>query len=203
MTPDPAWLEELFDWVRIPSVSADPTRSGDVRAAGEWVCEFVRAAGGECELVDLPLGPEREAGCDHQVGDPRDNQRHGPAHAGIGCPHERACDEREPRRDGEDRDDDRRREYLREADRRAMGVERRELQVVAHEVARVANQRGDAMCERRRRLDGSSTFEGRGHFVPGTAAIDDAASVRRARTATPSAGDACGRRRGSYTSLLL
>jgi acetylornithine deacetylase/succinyl-diaminopimelate desuccinylase-like protein len=48
---DPAWLEELSDWLRIPSISADPAHREDVRAACEWVCSFVRAAGGDCELV--------------------------------------------------------------------------------------------------------------------------------------------------------
>ena len=52
--PDPgldsAWLEELSEWLRIPSVSADPAHAGDVRLAGEWVCELVRSAGGEAEL---------------------------------------------------------------------------------------------------------------------------------------------------------
>jgi acetylornithine deacetylase/succinyl-diaminopimelate desuccinylase-like protein len=51
--PDPTWLEELFEWLRIPSVSADPAHEADVRAAGEWLCSFVRAAGGECDLVDV------------------------------------------------------------------------------------------------------------------------------------------------------
>jgi acetylornithine deacetylase/succinyl-diaminopimelate desuccinylase-like protein len=50
---DPAWLEELSDWLRIPSISADPAHGEDVRAAGEWACSFVRAAGGDCELVDF------------------------------------------------------------------------------------------------------------------------------------------------------
>jgi len=48
---DPAWLEELSEWLRIPSVSADPAHADDVRRAGEWVCAFVRGAGGEAELV--------------------------------------------------------------------------------------------------------------------------------------------------------
>ncbi|MEX0675220.1 MAG: M20/M25/M40 family metallo-hydrolase [Gaiellaceae bacterium] len=47
-----AWLEEVSEWLRIPSVSADPAYAEDVRRAGEWLCERVRAAGGECELVD-------------------------------------------------------------------------------------------------------------------------------------------------------
>jgi acetylornithine deacetylase/succinyl-diaminopimelate desuccinylase-like protein len=54
---DPAWLEELSDWLRIPSVSADSAHADDVRRAGEWVCEFVRGAGGEAELVDTDRYP--------------------------------------------------------------------------------------------------------------------------------------------------
>ena len=54
---DPAWLDELFGWLGIPSVSADPAHADDVRRAGEWVCEFVRAAGGECELVGTDTHP--------------------------------------------------------------------------------------------------------------------------------------------------
>jgi len=54
--PDPAWLDELFDWLRIESVSADPARADDVRAAGEWVCNLVRRAGGTCELVPTEAG---------------------------------------------------------------------------------------------------------------------------------------------------
>ena len=54
---DPAWLDELSEWLRIPSVSADPAHANDVRRAGEWVCEFVRAAGGECELVPTDTHP--------------------------------------------------------------------------------------------------------------------------------------------------
>ena len=55
---DPAWLEELSELLRIPSVSADPAHQDDVRRAAEWVREFVRASGGDCELVehgDRPL----------------------------------------------------------------------------------------------------------------------------------------------------
>jgi acetylornithine deacetylase/succinyl-diaminopimelate desuccinylase-like protein len=56
-TPDPAWLEELFEWLRIPSISADPAHAGDVRRAGEWLRDFVRGAGGEAELVDTETSP--------------------------------------------------------------------------------------------------------------------------------------------------
>ncbi len=54
---DPAWLDELFAYLRIPSISADPEHAGDVRRAGEWVRDFVRRAGGECELVDTSTHP--------------------------------------------------------------------------------------------------------------------------------------------------
>ena len=47
-----AWFDELAEFLRIPSVSADPARAADVTRAGEWVCEVVRGAGGECEVVD-------------------------------------------------------------------------------------------------------------------------------------------------------
>ena len=54
---DPAWLEELSEFLRIESVSADSERAGDVRRAAEWVRDFVRAAGGECELVETETFP--------------------------------------------------------------------------------------------------------------------------------------------------
>ena len=54
---DPAWLDELSEWLRIPSVSADPAHADDVRRAGEWLCEFVRSAGGTCELVPTDTFP--------------------------------------------------------------------------------------------------------------------------------------------------
>ena len=54
---DPAWLAELSEWLRIPSVSADPAHAEDVRAAGEWLCAFVRGAGGKAELVETGTHP--------------------------------------------------------------------------------------------------------------------------------------------------
>ena len=44
--------DELSEFIRIPSVSADPLHAADVRRAGEWVCDFVRGSGGEAELLD-------------------------------------------------------------------------------------------------------------------------------------------------------
>ena len=47
--PD-GWLEELADFLAIPSVSADPAHAADVTRAAEWVADKVRALGGEAEL---------------------------------------------------------------------------------------------------------------------------------------------------------
>jgi acetylornithine deacetylase/succinyl-diaminopimelate desuccinylase-like protein len=47
-----AWLDELSELLRIPSISADPAHGGDVRAAAEWVAAKIRRGGGEAEAVD-------------------------------------------------------------------------------------------------------------------------------------------------------
>jgi acetylornithine deacetylase/succinyl-diaminopimelate desuccinylase-like protein len=47
------WFDELAELLRIPSISADPGHAADVRRAGEWVCRFVRSAGGDCEVTDF------------------------------------------------------------------------------------------------------------------------------------------------------
>jgi acetylornithine deacetylase/succinyl-diaminopimelate desuccinylase-like protein len=46
------WFDELAEFLRIPSVSADPAHAADVTRAAEWVREFIRGAGGEAERVD-------------------------------------------------------------------------------------------------------------------------------------------------------
>lgn len=51
------WFDELAEFLRIPSISADPAHQGDVRSAGEWVCDLVRRAGGEAQLTDLSGQP--------------------------------------------------------------------------------------------------------------------------------------------------
>ena len=53
----PAWFDELAEFLRIQSISADPARAADVEDAGEWVCGLIRGAGGECELVDWHGAP--------------------------------------------------------------------------------------------------------------------------------------------------
>jgi acetylornithine deacetylase/succinyl-diaminopimelate desuccinylase-like protein len=47
-----AWLDELSELLRIPSISADPAHAGDVRAAADWVSDKLRRGGGEAEVVD-------------------------------------------------------------------------------------------------------------------------------------------------------
>jgi acetylornithine deacetylase/succinyl-diaminopimelate desuccinylase-like protein len=55
--PPAEWMEELFELLRIPSISADPERSGDVVRAAEWVCDFILAAGGDAEVVQTGNHP--------------------------------------------------------------------------------------------------------------------------------------------------
>jgi acetylornithine deacetylase/succinyl-diaminopimelate desuccinylase-like protein len=52
-----ALLEELTDWLRIPSISTGDGDPADLRRAAEWVVERVRAAGGEGEVVETSLHP--------------------------------------------------------------------------------------------------------------------------------------------------
>jgi acetylornithine deacetylase/succinyl-diaminopimelate desuccinylase-like protein len=58
---DESWLDELREFIAIPSVSADPAHQDDLRRAGEWVRDFIKRMGGEAELVpygerDLVVG---------------------------------------------------------------------------------------------------------------------------------------------------
>jgi acetylornithine deacetylase/succinyl-diaminopimelate desuccinylase-like protein len=53
----PEWFDELSEFLRIPSVSADAAHRADVRRAGEWVCALIRGAGGEAELVEFEGQP--------------------------------------------------------------------------------------------------------------------------------------------------
>ena len=53
----PPWFDELAEFLRIESISADPARAADVRRAGEWVCRLVGESGGECELLDWHAQP--------------------------------------------------------------------------------------------------------------------------------------------------
>jgi len=56
---DETWRTELQEFLAIPSVSADPAHREDVKRAGEWVCAFIRRAGGTAELT--PFGEKELA----------------------------------------------------------------------------------------------------------------------------------------------
>ena len=62
---DEAWRSEIAEFIRIPSVSAEPAHREDVKTAGEWVCEFIRSkCGGTANLTpygqkELALGEIR------------------------------------------------------------------------------------------------------------------------------------------------
>ncbi len=61
--------DELFEFLRIPSVSARSEHDGDTRAAAEWLAARMAAAGLESEVLDTPghpvvLGEWRGAGDD-------------------------------------------------------------------------------------------------------------------------------------------
>lgn len=52
------FLEELFDLLRIPSVSADPAFKGDVQKAAEFVADSLRQAGADAvEVISTPGHP--------------------------------------------------------------------------------------------------------------------------------------------------
>ena len=46
------WFDELAEFLRIPSISADSAHAADVVRAAEWVASFIRDAGGTCEVID-------------------------------------------------------------------------------------------------------------------------------------------------------
>ena len=50
-------LPELFDFLRIPSVSSGDGDPADLERAAEWVCDRVREAGGEATLHDYGRHP--------------------------------------------------------------------------------------------------------------------------------------------------
>ena len=54
---DQAWVDELGEFLRIPSVSADPAHADDVERAAQWLAEKIRRGGGEAELVPYGSRP--------------------------------------------------------------------------------------------------------------------------------------------------
>jgi acetylornithine deacetylase/succinyl-diaminopimelate desuccinylase-like protein len=51
------WFDELSEFLRIPSISAQSEHADDVVRAGSWVVELIRNGGGEAELVDWHGAP--------------------------------------------------------------------------------------------------------------------------------------------------
>ena len=75
------WFDELAEFLRIPSVSADPAHADDVVRAANWVADFVRGAGGEAEVIDWeghPLAIGHDAGQGASVGQPGLHHGRGP-----------------------------------------------------------------------------------------------------------------------------
>lgn len=62
-------LEELFELLRIPSVSTDPERAGDVRRAAEWLRDHLIGGGFDSELLETGGHPAVYA--ERHVGDDR------------------------------------------------------------------------------------------------------------------------------------
>src|ERR671923_6744 len=54
---DAAFLDPLLELLRIPSVSTGEGNPEAISAAAHWLSDFVRAAGGECELVSTERNP--------------------------------------------------------------------------------------------------------------------------------------------------
>ena len=50
-------LEELFTFLRIPSISSGDGDQADLRRGAEWVCGRVREVGGEAEVVETSVNP--------------------------------------------------------------------------------------------------------------------------------------------------
>jgi acetylornithine deacetylase/succinyl-diaminopimelate desuccinylase-like protein len=66
-----ARLQELFDWLRIPSVSADPAHFPDCRRAADWLADRLRQAGmTEVELIETGGQPAVYACWDGAPGKP-------------------------------------------------------------------------------------------------------------------------------------
>jgi acetylornithine deacetylase/succinyl-diaminopimelate desuccinylase-like protein len=58
VSPSPeALVVELAELIAIPSISADDGHRADVYRAADWVCDRIRRAGGEAEVVDLGAMP--------------------------------------------------------------------------------------------------------------------------------------------------
>ena len=50
-------LEELIQWLKIPSISSDSSRKSDVRAAADWVAARFRDSGLDVDIIQTPGHP--------------------------------------------------------------------------------------------------------------------------------------------------
>ncbi|MCC9600244.1 dipeptidase [Stieleria sp. JC731] len=50
-------LDDLIEWLRIPSISSDSGKVGEVRRAGQWVLEKFKAAGLETRIIETDGHP--------------------------------------------------------------------------------------------------------------------------------------------------
>jgi acetylornithine deacetylase/succinyl-diaminopimelate desuccinylase-like protein len=53
---DPGLLDDLVEWMRIPSISTGGGEAAELERAARWAVDRVRASGGECELVRIGEG---------------------------------------------------------------------------------------------------------------------------------------------------
>lgn len=51
-----AWVDELREFIAIPSVSADPAHRDDVLRAAQWLTDLVKRSGGEAEVTPFGEG---------------------------------------------------------------------------------------------------------------------------------------------------
>ena len=98
----------------------------------------------------LAAHPQRKRDACNHVDDGGDRQRSRPGNARGGRPHDRPGEKREPRAHPENRDHHRGANHPRETRARAPRLERRELEMVAEQIAHIAQQRSCPQRERRR-----------------------------------------------------
>ena len=48
-----AHIDRLVEWLRIPSISTDSQRTGDVRRAGEWILDELSSSGFQARLFRI------------------------------------------------------------------------------------------------------------------------------------------------------
>src|SRR5581483_8753846 len=66
-------VESLFEWLRIPSISAQPDHAADVRKSAEFTAQLMRDAGLEnVEILETPGAPFVYGDHDVQPADPLD-----------------------------------------------------------------------------------------------------------------------------------